>query len=102
MLNGRVKYTCKNCGWKADIIWEWRDLKPEVCANSKCGISFLANPSMLDIKYPNFDSKENTKSSKKESNSNNEKSSYRKKTSRKTLQQQETKKDSEEYKDKSE
>jgi hypothetical protein len=52
MTGGRIKYTCKNCGWETSIITEWADLKPKRCMNKKCNTSFLKNPDQLLTQMP--------------------------------------------------
>ena len=52
MNSGRIKYTCKNCGWETSIIVEWADLKPRRCMNKKCNTSFVKNPDQLLIQMP--------------------------------------------------
>jgi len=52
MSTGRIKYTCKNCGWETSVIVEWADLKPRRCMNRKCNTSFLKHPEQLVIQMP--------------------------------------------------
>ncbi len=49
---GKIKYTCKACGWETSIWEEWQDLKPQRCMNRKCNTSFRVKPDMLNITAP--------------------------------------------------
>ena len=49
---GKIKYTCKNCGWTTSIREEWADLKPKRCMNKKCNTSFQRLPESLLIELP--------------------------------------------------
>ena len=49
---GKIKYTCKNCGWTTSIREEWSDLKPKRCMNKKCNTSFTRLPDSLEIELP--------------------------------------------------
>ncbi len=52
MTSGRIKYTCKNCGWETSVIVEWADLRPRRCMNKKCNTSFLKFPDQLIVQMP--------------------------------------------------
>jgi len=52
MNKGRIKYTCKNCGWETSVIVEWADLRPRRCMNKKCNTSFLKYPDQLVVQMP--------------------------------------------------
>lgn len=52
MASIKIKYTCKNCGWKTSILEEWADLKPKRCMNKKCNTSFEKSPDSLEIQLP--------------------------------------------------
>lgn len=52
MSGDRIKYTCKKCSWTTSIIIAWADLKPRRCMNKKCRVSFIKDPSQLEIEMP--------------------------------------------------
>ena len=49
---GKIKYTCKNCGWTTSIREEWADLRPKRCMNKKCNTSFHRSPDSLIVELP--------------------------------------------------
>jgi hypothetical protein len=49
---GKIKYTCKNCGWTTSIREEWADLRPKRCMNKKCNTSFQRSPDSLLVELP--------------------------------------------------
>lgn len=51
-MMGKIKYTCKNCGWTTAIREEWSDLKPKRCMNKKCNTSFNKSPDSLVVELP--------------------------------------------------
>lgn len=51
-MEGKIKYTCKNCGWTTSVRKEWADLKPRRCMNKKCNTSFQKSADSLLIEEP--------------------------------------------------
>lgn len=47
---GKVIYTCKKCGWKAELSELWKDIRPKSCPNKKCGTNFRLAPDSLDVR----------------------------------------------------
>lgn len=52
MVEDKIFYTCKKCGWQTSIRAEWSDLKPKRCMNKKCNTDFRVKKSDLVIEMP--------------------------------------------------